>query len=702
MKTDRMLPAIMIMLGYGYTYGQTETPDTTVMLEDVVVSAYVPQVRTEGPVSTIKVRGTMLSRMGNASTVLANTPGLHKGASGIEVNGMGKPVFLLDGREIDPDKVLEMLQANTIKEIKINRMPDSSHSATAQCTVEIITFRQPDDYLSLTIGNDMFIRRKFSDAGNFNAGFQTKKFTSTLDYTGGVVQFQNRETYFRDVYHENYVSSFDQKRKNDVRETPHRLRFAADYDLNKYNRFGIEYFYNHSSRSDSENGTDSYENADGVTEGKLSRRQHRLSNVHNLTLQYNYKRKTTSLQIVQDFTATTSESDINSFDFTGISPIDTYSHNRYRMSTTNVRFSTKLPWKLSMTTGAKYIYIDNEGHTASDASAAKDHGYVRNTEIKEHNPQVFLSLARKFGQLRVTAGARYQYLHRKTISTVSGGDDVPLSRGVSSLFPSLSFNYTWNNGNSIYLRYARTVDRPNFSAMNMGMTYIDSLTYSNGNPDLRSSFSDIVTAGFNWKDFTISARFTHESAPIVNVSEMYENGTDIAVEGYVNFGKANNLDLSLSYSKTIRRLNMYADAAVGIPHGKYIFRDKECTADRISFDCNINLNYRITSNVGIYTSFNYQGSREYLTLKQKEVNNLTVGVAASLLNNKLTINAAFTDILHGANYNNLAYRYGNIVNGTYGTNDQRGFMLRISYAIFTKKIKTKTAHDNDESISRTL
>lgn len=142
--------------------------------------------------------------------------------------------------------------------------------------------------------------------------------------------------------------------------------------------------------------------------------------------------------------------------------------------------------------------------------------------------------------------------------------------------------------------------------------------------------------------------------------------------------------------------------AVGVPHGKYAFLDKTLIADKISFDCNVNINYRITSNMGIYTSFNYQGSREYLTLKQKEVNNLTVGFVASLLHNRLTLNAAFTDILNGANYNNLTYRYGNIANGTYGTNDQRGFMMRISYALFTKKIKTKTMHDNDESISRTL
>lgn len=691
-----------IILGGHVVYGQTEPADTAKLLNEVVVTAYVPQVKTEGPVSTIKVRGTLLSKMGNASTVLSNTPGLHKGASGIEVNGLGKPIFLLNGREIDSDKVLEMLQANTIKEIKINRMPDISYSANARCTIEIITFRQPDDYLSLSVGDDMFIRRKFSDVGNLNAGIQMKKLTSTLDYTGGVVQFQNRETYFRDVYHETFVSSFDQQRKTNTKETPHRLRFAADYDIDKYNKIGLEYYYQHGSTTTNENGVDSYENEYGITEGNLSRRQRRLSNIHNVTLQYNYKRKGKTFQIVQDFTANTSSSNINSTDFIGISPIDTYSHNRYRMSTTNVRFVTKLPGKLSMTTGAKYIYIDNKGYTASDASYINGKNYMHNSIINEHNPQAFISLSRKFGRLSMNAGVRYQYLHRDITSTYFTGKSSSVSHHSSSFFPSLSLVYNYKNGNSVFLRYNRIVDRPNFNAINSGMTFIDSLTYSMGNPDLKSSFSDMVYAGFNWKNFTFSARYTHESAPIVDVSEKIEEGSDIVMERYINFNPASDLRLSASYSKTIRNLNIYSEVAVGIPHGKYSFLDKEHTANKVSFDCNINLNYRLTSKIGFFTSFNYQGSREYLTLRQKDVNNLTIGFIASLVQNRLTINAAFTDILHGANYNNLTYRYGDIDNGTYGTNDQQGFMLKVSYTLFTKKIKSRTMHDNDDIINRTL
>ena len=60
----------------------------------------------------------------------------------------------------------------------------------------------------------------------------------------------------------------------------------------------------------------------------------------------------------------------------------------------------------------------------------------------------------------------------------------------------------------------------------------------------------------------------------------------------------------------------------------------------------------------------------------------------------------FTDILQGANYNNLITRYGQVDRGTFGTNDARGFQLKVSYTVFTKPIKVKSKNDNSEMINR--
>ena len=73
---------------------------------------------------------------------------------------------------------------------------------------------------------------------------------------------------------------------------------------------------------------------------------------------------------------------------------------------------------------------------------------------------------------------------------------------------------------------------------------------------------------------------------------------------------------------------------------------------------------------------------------------------ASLLKNRLTVNLALSDLLDGAHYNNLTYRYGAITNGTYGKNDIRGVMLKLDYTIFSKKIKTHATRGNEEETGR--
>lgn len=672
----------------------------THILNEVVVKASIPQVKTKGSVSTVRIKGTVLSQMGNASTMLANTPGLHKGASGIEVNGHGKPIFILNDREIDPNKVLDLLQANTIKEIKINKAPDLSHSTDGRPTIEIILNRPADDFILLSVGDDMAVRRKFSDAWTANFGINIKKISTTIDYIGGISQFLNKETYFRNIFHPLYVSSFDQKREDGHKDLPQRVRWSLDYNIDKNHRLGVEYYYQFNKKSANETGMDYYDSNEKSEETLFDRQTEGIATLHNISLQYNYKKGERTFQIVQDFGASSSRNNVETTD--GIVSTDKYSHarNKYDISTTNIKFGTRLPYDINFMAGVKNTYISNNSSSSLEYSGYIIDGYHLSTNIKEYEPQAFLSLSRKVGNVTINAGGRYRYMRRKVRNGEYNASMTTKTYNISSFSPLISLTYRNSTGTSFYLRYNRTVEHPNFGSLNSGYAYVDSMTYTTGNPDLKTSFSNIISAGVNWWDFTFSARYTHVSNPIVRVSELMEEGSDIIVERDINLRQDNQLRLGLEYSRTISRLNMYAEASVVFPHGKYYFNEKVHKANKVSFNGNLNLNYRINSFIGAYLSFNYQGYNQNLILVQKAVNNLSTGIVASLLRNRLTLNLAFTDILNGTNYNNITYRYGNVANGTYGTNDERGIMFRLNYSIFTKKIRTRTNRNNNEEIQR--
>ena len=679
---------------------QTVDTDSTHILNEVVVKGNVSQVKTKGSVTTVKIKGTVLSQMGNASTMLANTPGLHRGGSGIEVNGLGRPIFILNDREIDPNKVLDLLQANTIKEIKINKAPDLSYSADGRPIVEIILNRPMDDFILLSVGNDMAVKRKFSDAWTANFGINVKKISTTVDYLGVISQFLNKETYFRDIFHPLYVSSFDQKRDYGHKDLPQRVRWSLDYNIDKKHRLGFEYYYQFNKRLARETGSDLYDSNEKSEETLFNRQTEGISNLHSLSLQYHYKKGKRTFQIIQDVGVSSSRNNVATAD--GIVSADKYSHtrNKYGISTTDIRFGTRLPYDINFMAGVKNNYISNKSSSSLEYTGNARDGYRLSSDIKEYEPQAFLSLSRKIGNVTINAGGRYRYMRRKVRN---GEDNTSLTTktyDVSSFSPLVSLTYRNSIGTSFYLRYNRTVSHPNFTSLNSGYVYMDSLTYTTGNMDLKTSFSNTVSAGVSWKDFTFSARYTHVSNPIVRVSELMEDGSDIIVERDINLRKDNHLRVGLEYSKTISVLNMYAEVSMVVPHGKYHFAGKEYTADKISVNGNLNLNYRINSFLGAYLSFNYQGYNQDLILTQKAANDLSAGIVATLIGDRLTLNLAFTDILNGAHYNNITYRYGNVVNGTYGTNDERGVRFRLSYSIFTKKIRTRTNRNNNEEIQR--
>ena len=115
-------------------------------LSEVVVTANMPQVKNYGSTSLIRVKNTVLSNMGSALDMLAFTPGLYQGPNGIEVNGLGTPIFILDEREINSTQVLELLRSNNVKEIEIERVPSIEYSSDGRPVVKITTVKAINDF----------------------------------------------------------------------------------------------------------------------------------------------------------------------------------------------------------------------------------------------------------------------------------------------------------------------------------------------------------------------------------------------------------------------------------------------------------------------------------------------------------------------------------------------------------------------------
>lgn len=671
-------------------------------LDEVVVTARMPMVKNKGSKSTIRVQNTMLSQLGDASMMLANTPGLHKGQNGIEVNGLGEPIYIVDGREVNMKESVLLLRADQIKEIEIDRTPSIEYSSTGRPLVKITTVKSVHDHLFLALGNAINIKRRFSEAAILDAKAKLKQFSTGVSYKTGKTAYTNKESYFRHIYHPTYTFSSVQERRAPNEDKPHLLNWNGDFNLNKYHRLGFEYAYRYENSEGFEIGQDRLQDEKGMQTKDVHIREDNLSKLHDVVFIYNYKKENTTFLFSQDFAQSRSRKDYTTRETQDneTKQITTASKDKYKLAITNIRYTTRLPWKIGVSTGIKYNWVQSEGTTHSDDLTLMGNKYRVETDVTEHNPQAYLSLSRRFGKVVVKPALRYQYVYRE-LKSVSANQPERVKQDYSSWFPSFSLTYDPNDQTSLYLRYNRSIMQPKFSEINSGVIYLDSLNYSEGNADLKASFTHNLNLGGSWKDFSFGLSYMYEKNPFEwGVDTPVKPGSNIVISRTINLKSQKEFSVDMGYSNSFSRFQFYVNGAVVFPYSEYYFLDKLHKANKVSLNGDANLSYTVSRSIGVFTSFHYQGRRTALLLSQRSVNNWSVGMTGSFLKNRLKINATFTDILQGANYNNLITRYGQVDRGTFGTNDARGFQLKVSYTVFTKPIKVKSKNDNSEMINR--
>lgn len=422
-------------------------------------------------------------------------------------------------------------------------------------------------------------------------------------------------------------------------------------------------------------------------------------------MQYVYASNNYNIDISQEIASTninhnlqTSESDASLSSLT-----KSHGNRRYTVYTTSIDNGFKLPWNISAMAGVLYNYVDSKSKTNSEIPYLNVHSYINDINVKESNPQAYLSFTKSFGKWIVMPAMRYQYVHR-TISSVSGTNMVAnqIKQHFSTFCPVITIKYRPNDNWFFQFNYRRNLTQPNFAQLNSGLVYQDSLLYSKGNTNLENETMDRYTLSSTWKDLTLSLRYTYRKNPLVSVLEQIDATSNILSSYSMNMKKASDFRVILNYSKAIGNIELSCEGEVVFPHGEYVFKEQKYRNDKVAFNGQVNINYALTPSIYLFTDYTYQGRNEYLLYNQKSIHSWNMGVASSLLKNRLNINLAVNDILGKANYNNILYHFNSIDWGTRGKNDMRGVELTISYTIFNKEVSVRTSRKNESIIQRTM
>ena len=312
-----------------------------------------------------------------------------------------------------------------------------------------------------------------------------------------------------------------------------------------------------------------------------------------------------------------------------------------------------------------------------------------NTFLYQENINAgYLNLSKKLAKFDLSAGLRAE---QTVVSGTTAGAKV-LDRNYLQWFPSASALYHVNQHFGVQTSYSRRVNRPGFQQQNPFAFFIDSLTYTQGNPGLLPETSDNA-------QFAI----TYDNQPFARIS--YSKTEDVIIEnaprleGTTTYTTAANL---AEYERWSFELNFpikYKKLIDGYGGNQFIRNayNAEYLDERFQRSKWNWLAYWQV-NVSLPAQFKVELGGWYMTEFLEEffdigaMGGVNLGVSKTLLDKRGRISLSFSDILYSQNQN-VHIDYSNILVDFRQRNDTRNVRLSFSYRFGNTELKGARRRD---------
>ena len=712
----RKLTSIIILLFIVFKASASTLNDSTfladsiyknIALGEVTVKGHRPIVKNKGSKLSINVKGSFLANMGNLGNVLSATPGIiMKGTNQFEVVGRGTPIYYVDGKEMTVQDIFTTINSNNIEKIEVDREPSAEYPTGTTAVIKITTIKPLKDYLALDINTSASIRRKlFYSPPSFN--FSTKKgiWASSISYRYGMFKSLNKETYFTEIHHPDYIFRTDEANHLLTTSRTHTVNWNNNLQLSKTQQVNFGYYFQHNERSNQDEEITAYQGQVTSWDKDITRNRTNIRNLHDFSLNYKGNFGKNILSAGMDYVLTHDNSNLltqeQNENTKSLSEVVTKNKGCYNILTFNASYTFSLPYKIQGKIGVRYYQTHHPLDYFSNNPALPQELSANHQGMDDNVTAGYFLLSRKWKKITIDLYGRYEYADtRIKASNIEGTYEK--GRHSSDFLPTAQLTYDINDDWEVQLIYQKSVKRQGYQGLSPYPEYKDSLTYSLGNSELLPAYTDKWALYLTWKGWSLNVIYSSTKDEITNVQYCPDLMSNIINDMPVNMPRSKHWDIELGYSKMFNKLNLSSFVSLGIPRDKYVFLDKEYETNKVSASININLSYRITNSFTCYTSFDYQSANESLNDYQKMASNWIIGLQKSFFKKRLSFNLVATDILHKAHYNNICSKYINTQYGTYGTNDLRGVTLSCSYKLFNKNIKVKSSRNSEDVINRTL
>lgn len=664
--------------------GDIQMQPDNLTLDEVVVKGSHPQFKMGDDGMTVNVQNSLLRQAGTADNVLSQLPRVSGSNGSFTVFGKGKPLIYINNRKMVNSSELSQLKSSDIKEVELITNPGARYGGGVQSVIRIKTVRQRGDGWSLSSYSFGNFSRKFSPMESLNLKYRHNQ----LDLFGNfrIQSFHNRQysEYEQTMMGDNVIHEAGRDTIFNNGDKQVRGQIGFNYDISKGHSFGFTYGITKSLHDVVRSASSLDFSIDNTTEEKIQMKsaftsyhtpEHELDTYYTgeigkLSIDFNgtyFHSKQIQTQDKEEYS-----------NISGLQLIDIDNTTRNQMLAGKIILTYPI-LKGKLNFGSEYTDVQSVG---SNINAQQIFDNTK-TEIKEHNLACFAEYAIPFGNFRMRAGLRYEYVVSDYYSKGKWQDEP--SCKYSDWFPNLSL--AWSKGEwQVQLGYNVKTDRPSYRNLSSWIQYDNRYEYQGGNPLLRPAqiHSLELTTTRSWLTFT--AGYKNTKNQMSYVIKPYDG--NIFIKTYANIDRIQNLYVSLtvqpkfgiyqpmyeaSVSKQFLDDKVYGEG-ISFNHPLLAFRMNNCFTIRRDFTISVNLSYRSS-----YTS---------IVSVNKEGGSLDANIYKSFFKNKLVCYLWGRDLLQ--NQRRRYTMYG--INSMFTTKqdmDSRCFSIGIQYNFNTTRYKYK-------------
>jgi len=671
-------------------------------LKEVQVVGKKPLYEREADRTIVNVEGSTLAAGNTSLDVLRRSPGVTvDGNDNLALRGRQGLLVLIDGKRqpmsgSELADYLRALPADQLKSIELITNPPAKYDA--QGGAGIIAINLKKDQRQGTNGT-LNTSYGYSPYNKFTAGLNLNHRKKNVNLFGSY-NYSDREnmgalTLHRDFFNplRELISTTDQDSRSVRHGRTHSWRAGVDYNLSKNTTVGavVSGLENRSTTTGQNTGL-----IRDLTRGKelpFYSVNTGTGDAPNAAANLNFRRTFTDSLGLRELTA---DADYATYRNNNIQGLRTFSREQLLGDISNtqvgqlsirslkVDYTQPLGKQVRLELGAKTSLVSADNDVKFYNDGVYDLNPSNRFRYDENINAGYFNLNYSQPKLTLQAGLRGEQTNAvgKQDRTVEFQN---FDRHYFQLFPSAAIKRTFSDKHETSVSLSRRIDRPSYGSLNPFRQFIDRTTQYGGNPELRpqTSYNVELTHTFKQK-YSLGLSYSLTSNPMVGVVQPASDSTVLSTTR--NLGQQHYYALTLTTPVQVTKWwNMYNN--VVLYYNRFTGELAGTNLDRGGVSVEASSNQSFTFGKGWSAELNgrYESRQVYGFLVQQPLGDVGLGIQKNLLDRKLNIKLAVTDIFY-TQPAHVTSTYNNYVERFYQRRDSRVGTFSLSYRFGNDKV----------------